>query len=382
MSAADPLGGLPAHEPGGPADRSRELPGRPRAAAAARPPTPTTLFLLGTLTACFCVQLALSPAHDALDPLWLYRLGSLHEPSIEAGDFWRLGSYAFLHIGVAHFAVNAAALWVLMRPLEASFGGSVALGLFAAAALAGGCASALHAQLSGELFLQAAGASGGIFGLFGATAALFFRLRHQLPRAALRAAMGTLFANLMLNAIIALYAPVDNYAHAGGLLAGALCALAAPHPALPQKPWHGPSRAALIGCAFALAAMGGAAAARAARPRERVLRVPGFTARAPYMLPQPARGGQAVSPVGLTAAIVRSEEPPPADLEVRQLGGRRWVAVSLQPRGEAGWVRALALVAPEGTGSVDVVVHCYQKTCVDLVDATADTIARTLTRTP
>lgn len=379
MSGADPLGGLPAHEPGGPADRSREL---PRAARAVRPPTPTTLLLLATLAACFCVQLALSPAHDALDPLWLYRLGSLHEPSVEAGDFFRLGSYAFLHIGVAHFAVNAAALWVLMRPLEVSFGGSVALGLFAAAALAGGCASALHARLSGELFLQAAGASGGIFGLFGATGALFFRLRHQLPREALRGAMATLFANLVLNAIIALYAPVDNYAHVGGLLAGALCALAVPHPALPRRPWHGLSRAVLIGCAFALAAMGGAAAARAASPRERVLRVPGFTARAPYMLPQPARGGQAVSAVGLLAAIVRSEEPPPTDGETRQLGGRRWVAVPLQPRGDAAWVRALALVAPAGTGSVEVVVHCHRRSCQDLVDVAADTIASTLTRSP
>jgi rhomboid protease GluP len=346
-----------------------------------RPPTPTTLLLLGTLAACFCAQLALSPAHDALDPLWLYRLGSLHEPSVEAGDFWRLGSYAFLHIGVAHFVVNAAALWVLMRPLEVSFGGSLVLGFFAAAALAGGCASALHARLSGELFLQAAGASGGIFGLFGATGAIFFRLRHQLPREALRGAMATLFADLVLNAIIAIYAPVDNYAHAGGLLAGALCALAAPHPALPPRPWHGLSRIALIGCAFALAAMGGAGAARAASPRERVLRVPGFTARAPYMLPQPSRGGQAVSAVGLLAAIVRSDEPPP-DGEARLLGGRRWVSVPLQPRSKATWIRALALVAPEGAGSVEVVVHCYRRSCWNLVDSAADTIASTLTRSP
>jgi hypothetical protein len=56
--------------------------------------------------------------------------------------------------------------------------------------------------------------------------------------------------------------------------------------------------------------------------------------------------------------------------------------VPLQPRGDAAWVRALALVAAEGTGSVEVVVHCYQRSCQDLVDVAADTIASTLTRSP
>lgn len=374
MSAADPLGGLPEGAPG-------PAPARPPEAVPRGPlPRPvSTLLLLATLAAWFGVELWLSPAHDALDPLVLYRLGSLHQPSVAAGDLWRLGSYAFLHIGLVHFIVNAAALWVLMRPLESAFGGALAVGLFAASALAGGAASALHARLSGEAFLQAAGASGGIFGLFGATGSVFFRLRHRLPREAVRRALGALLANLALNALLAIYAPVDNYAHAGGLFAGALCALAIPHPALPARPWHAPARWALVACSFALAAMGGAAAARAARPPERTLRADGLVARAPYLLPQPAPGGRAVSAVGLSAAIFHEDAPPPPGGPVRELGGRRWVEVPLATRSRT---RARVLVAPDGGGSMGVAVRCDQEVCRDLVDGAADAIARTLTRPP
>lgn len=374
MSAADPLGGLP--EGGrGPAPA-------PPPEAVPRGPLPrpvSTLLLLATLAAWFGAELWMSPAHDALDPVALYRLGSLHQPSVAAGDVWRLGSYAFLHIGLVHFVVNAAALWVLMRPLESAFGGALALGLFAASALGGGAASALHARLAGDQFVQAAGASGGIFGLFGATGAVFFRLRHRLPREAVRRAAGALLANLALNALLAFYAPVDNYAHAGGLLAGALCALAIPHPALPARPWHAPARWALVACSFALAAMGGAAAARSARPRERTLRADGLVASAPYLLPQPAPGERAVSAVGLSAQIFHDEAPPPPGGAVRELGGRSWVEVPLPAR---SWTRARVLLGPDGAGSMGVAVRCDQEVCRSLVDGAADAIARTLTRTP
>lgn len=375
MSAADPLGGLSP-------DGREPAPARsPDAVARGPAPRPlSTLLLLATLAAWFGVELWLSPAHDALDPLTLYRMGSLHQPSVAAGDLWRLGSYAFLHIGLVHFVVNGAALWVLMRPLEAAFGGALALGLFAASALAGGAASALHARLAGDLFLQAAGASGGIFGLFGATGAVFFRLRHKLPREAVRRAAGALLANLALNAVLAFYAPVDNYAHAGGLVAGALCALAIAHPALPARPWQPPARWALLACTFALAAMGGAAAARSARPAERTLRADGLVARAPYLLPQPTPGGRAVSAVGLSAAIFHDDAPPPAGGgAVRERGGRRWVEVPLENR---SWTRARVLLAPDGAGSMGVAVRCDQEVCRELVEGTADFIAGTLVRPP
>src|SRR5205814_5814953 len=56
-------------------------------------------------------------------------------------DWWRLGSYAFLHIGWAHIAMNAWALWILAPQLEATYGSNQTMGLFASTAIAGGGAS-------------------------------------------------------------------------------------------------------------------------------------------------------------------------------------------------------------------------------------------------
>jgi rhomboid protease GluP len=361
-------------EPGPEPPRTARLqtPPRPRA------PTPSTIALLAVLAAFFAVQLALSPRHDGEGPLLLYRMGSLHAPSVRAGDLWRIGSYAFLHIGFAHFLVNAWALWVLMRPLEATFGSAVSLGIFAATALAGGLASATHAELAGQVWLQAAGASGGIFGLFGATFALWFRLRHRLPRAAVRAAMRAMLINLLINAGIALIAPVDSWAHAGGFLAGILVALVAPLAMLPRRPWHAPVQWLIVGSTFVLAAMEGAAVARAVHPHDRTLTGRGATAQAPFHL-VPVGPGEAVSVTGMQAVIFTSEAAPPAG-KGRLIGGREFFE---QEGGhEPPAVREVDLLAAEGQGSIGVRVVCELEGCKGLVDDVAEHIAASLKPAP
>ncbi|GAC1346907.1 MAG: hypothetical protein NVSMB23_25320 [Myxococcales bacterium] len=376
MSGADPLGGLadPGEHQRPPAGATPDSPGPARRRAVA---TPTTVALLAVLAAFFAVQLYLSPHHDGTDPLLLYRMGALHAPSIRDGDLYRLGSYAFLHVGAAHFLINGYALWILMRPLEASLGGPVTLGLFAGAALLGGAASALHADLGSHVWQQAAGASGGIFGLFGATGALWFRLRHRLPREVVRAAMRTLFVNLLINAAIAFIAPVDSFAHAGGFVGGALLLLAAPMPALPARPWHPPVRWFLIGSALALAAMEGAGVARAVHPRDRLLRDGPVTARAPFWLP-PIGPGEAVSVQGLYARIERDGEHPPLAGPGRDLGGRRWTEEALTAAETKGALRSALLEAPDGAGRLSVEVRCYTAPCVEAVQPLAERLAASI----
>src|SRR5438105_9595189 len=155
----------------------------------------STGVLLALLAAAFLAEGVLVGWQSFADDEVLLRLGSLFAPAVRAGDWWRLGSYAFLHIGAAHFVMNAWVLWVLMRSIEGTYGAAGAVGIFAASALAGGAASALAS--SG--LVQAAGASGGIFGLFGASGALWIRLRHRVPPEALRAALRAMVINLLLN---------------------------------------------------------------------------------------------------------------------------------------------------------------------------------------
>jgi rhomboid protease GluP len=329
------------------------------------------------LAAFFAVEVLLSPGHNGSDPLVLYRLGALHAPAIHDGDFFRLGSYAFLHVGIAHFLINAYALWILMRPLEVSFGGAVALGIFAGAALLGGVASAAHAELANQLWQQSAGASGGLFGLFGATFALWFRLRHHLPREAVRAAMRSLFVNLLVNAAIAFIAPVDSFAHAGGFIGGALLSLAAPMPALPPRPWHAPVRWLLVLSALVLAAMEGAAVARAVHPRDRLLSVSALTARAPDWLPQVAPG-EGVSVEGIFARVYQDADPPGRIGPARELGGRLWTHAAT-PTGQAdGALGSASLEAPAGRGRVAVEVRCYTTRCLDKVPPLAEKLAASI----
>lgn len=372
--SADPLGGLAGEgDPAPPPARVQP----PDAHLRRRPALPpSTLALLAVLAAFFAVQLVASPRHDGADPLLLYRMGALHAPSIRDGDLFRIGSYAFLHVGAAHFLINCYALWILMRPLEASLGGAVALGLFAGAALLGGVASAAHSDLSGQVWQQAAGASGGIFGLFGATGALWFRLRHHLPRETVRAAMRNLFMNLLINAAIAFIAPVDSFAHAGGFIGGAALALLSPMPALPARPWHAPVKWALLGSAFLLAAMEGAAVARAVHPRDRVLSDAGISARAPYWLPQ-VGPGEAVSVQGLHARIFRDGATPAPAGTARELGGRPWAFAGRAPEGD-GALASAALEAPAGAGRVAVEVRCYTPACIGRVQPLADELAASI----
>src|SRR5207253_531702 len=204
----------------------------------------------------------------------LFRLGALYGPAVRDGDFWRIGSYALLHIGWIHLLVNSYALWILAPQLEITYGSNLTLGLFCATAIAGGAASAAWSFQTGTAHL-AAGASGGIFGLFGATVALYFRVRKGIPEPVRRGIVRAIALNLLINLAIALKAPVDNAAHLGGLLSGVVLGLAAPLLRGGDRPWHRVTRIGLLASALALAALEGAAVARAVKPRPRTLRGPG-----------------------------------------------------------------------------------------------------------
>ena len=128
---ADPLGGLAARAPKEPLAQRLFT----------RPPTPSTRALLLLLGVCFGLQ-SWAGNWDSQDPLALFRLGSLYAPAVLDGDWWRLGSYAFLHIGPAHFLMNAYALWILMRPLEAMHGPAIPVSIFAATTIANDTSSA------------------------------------------------------------------------------------------------------------------------------------------------------------------------------------------------------------------------------------------------
>jgi len=306
----DPLGGL-GHAPDSPRPEA-PVPRAPQQRERQQPQTaPTTLVLLSVLGAMFLAEVSVGGKLGG-DSLALFRLGALSPAAVLDGDWWRLGSYAFLHAGPVHLLVNAYALWILMRPLEGMFGAASALGIFSATAIAGGAASIASTLLFRHSPWQlAVGASGGIFGLFGAHVALYWRLRPRLTPEARRGAGRTLAFNLLINLALALGAaavgfPLDNAAHAGGFLAGILFGLIAPSHVLPPRAWTRPALYFLVAASFALAAMEGAAVARAVHPSARTLRNLNVEASIPWSL-VPGGDGHARSVEGYDVYIGRFE---------------------------------------------------------------------------
>ena len=158
------------------------------------------------------------------------------------GEWWRLLTPALVHGGLLHLAFNAYALWVTGPPLEAALGRSRLVALYVVSVLAG---SAAFVALAPP-FTPAVGASGGIFGLFGAFFVLSLRLKQDV-----RPILVLLVLNFALGLVVS---RVAWQAHLGGLVGGALVAAVmvhAPrrHRALVQ--WTGTALVALAALATA-----------------------------------------------------------------------------------------------------------------------------------
>lgn len=140
-------------------------------------------------------------------------------PAIEDGEIWRIFTAMFLHANLTHVLFNMWALYLFGPALERRFGSSSFAALYVASGLAGG--SLYHAVGRIE---PAVGASGAIFGLFGALLAATYRQRHTMAgRAVFSQLMLLLVINLSLPLIVS---SIAWEAHLGGLVAGVSIAAA------------------------------------------------------------------------------------------------------------------------------------------------------------
>jgi rhomboid protease GluP len=144
--------------------------------------------------------------------------GALVRGGVAAGEYWRLLSATLLHGGTDHLVGNAIALYILGMVCEHAFGRGQFVLLYVASALAGSLLSLLTSPG------PSVGASGAIFGLQGAAIVLFRTHRDRLLLRDRR--VGVVLAIWAIYTIAGgLLTPmIDNGAHVGGALAGALIA--------------------------------------------------------------------------------------------------------------------------------------------------------------
>ena len=168
------------------------------------------------LAANVLVFLAMTAAGGSTNTDVLIRFGAKANVLIAQGQVWRLLTSMFLHIGVMHLAFNIYALFILGVEVERLYGSARFLAIYLLAGLWGSLVSfALGPSLS-------AGASGAIFGLLGATMAFFHRHRRAFGswgRQRLLSLLGIVGLNLFLGFTVA---GIDNLAHLGGLVSGAI----------------------------------------------------------------------------------------------------------------------------------------------------------------
>ncbi|RRR42816.1 rhomboid family intramembrane serine protease [Mycolicibacter terrae] len=145
----------------------------------------------------------------------------LWSPAVAEGQLYRLLTSAFLHYGPMHLLLNMWALYVIGPSLEGMLGRIRFSALYLLSALGGSVAVYLLAPLN----TATAGASGAIFGLFGATLIVGRRLRMDV---------GWVAAVIGINLVFTFTIPrISWQGHVGGLLTGLVVALAYVYP--PQQ---------------------------------------------------------------------------------------------------------------------------------------------------
>lgn len=191
--------------------------GQPRIRRAFPRPRSVTTVILAINVVVFVVELALGGASGSA----LIRLGAMVPILVATGEYWRLITAMFLHVGVLHLLLNSYGLYLFGNLIEGVFGSA----RFVAIYLVTGFFASAASFAFGTPNRIAAGASGAIFGLLGAWLAYNWRRRELfMAQANLRGALILIAINLFLGFQIA---GIDNLAHIGGLVAGVLAGLAA-----------------------------------------------------------------------------------------------------------------------------------------------------------
>ena len=154
------------------------------------------------------------------------------------GEWWRLVTSAFLHTGVTHLAFNMLALWFVGSAIEPRLGRWRYLTVYLLSALGGSVLSyAVDSPVQ-----YSVGASGAVFGLFGALFVLMRRLRFDV---------GGIIGLIAVNVVIG-FIPGFNInwrAHLGGLIVGTVLTAAMVY--APQRQRLGVA----IGASFAIFAL-------------------------------------------------------------------------------------------------------------------------------
>lgn len=149
----------------------------------------------------------------------LLNWGANFRPMTLDGEWWRILSSCFIHIGILHLLMNMYALIYIGLMIEPLLGSRK----FIFAYLLTGIASSMSSLWWND-YTVSAGASGAIFGMYGVFLALL--LSNLIDKDTRKALLTSIGIFVGYNLISGLKDGIDNAAHIGGLLSGMLIGLA------------------------------------------------------------------------------------------------------------------------------------------------------------
>jgi rhomboid protease GluP len=215
---------------------------------------PATYLLIGINIAVFLVMFPFGPVMGLVhqhawssiltapfDVDTLVRFGASASPLIQAGQWWRLVTGAFVHVTILHIALNLWCLWNLGIFGEPLLGKRGLVAVYLLTGTTGMMFSYAWSIASGQIALVA-GASGAVFGIAGILIILLSNRKLQVPWEELRSLRRQVIffavANLVIGMtpqMLGMATPgqlkmvhlnlnmlprIDNTAHMGGFLSG------------------------------------------------------------------------------------------------------------------------------------------------------------------
>jgi membrane associated rhomboid family serine protease len=147
--------------------------------------------------------------------------GAMQAEDIVKGDWWRLLTCCFMHMGILHLASNLYSLYVIGPLTERMWGHYRYLILYLLAGLGGSCAMAYYTEPG----VVGGGASGAIFGVMTSLMAWLVLNREHMPRPFVNNLLRRLFNVFLLNVCIGFVPGISMSAHLGGAAAGIVVSL-------------------------------------------------------------------------------------------------------------------------------------------------------------
>jgi len=189
---------------------------------ATRSPYTITTVLIALNALVFLAMVASGISFIQPSPVDVFRWGADYGPAtIGAHQYWRLFTAMFLHFGIIHIGMNMFVLFQVGPAIEVTFGRLRYIALYLFSGIFASMVSLwIHPRSVG------AGASGAIFGLYGAIFAFILDNRHTLAPAAVRTITRSAGIFVLYNvAYGSVSRTTDLAAHIGGLIGGFLAGL-------------------------------------------------------------------------------------------------------------------------------------------------------------